>query len=107
MSEWRESVREDALSQGLPPDVAEYIAEEVGRQVGPHIQRAERIERMVWLFGGPPSLAVELTASTAPLGAIASLLARHTGAARRLSAAGVESCRMSLLQRSLTWGDHP
>lgn len=117
-AQFRESVRRDALAAGLPRDIADYLAREVGRQptddeiaAMPSRVRAflavemsgsrtrqhqDALSKIADLYGAS-ALVPELRRSGLPLRSVADILATATGSRHAIDRAGIDQARMQML----------
>ena len=111
-TQFRASVRADAIKAGCPPAVADYLAAQVGktptaaererrdetrsRLVGYRMTaKADALDRIAWMFGAT-SLVPIFRRAGVPLSRVVALLSEATGTRRAIGAAGIANVRMQL-----------
>lgn len=119
-AQFRASVEREALAAGQPPDVARYLAAQVGKDTGkprsaqsarfsataptrPPRDRNGSIEAVCGLYGAH-ALAREFKVAPGSLCSFVAMLESATGGCAKITPAGVENVRLALFaaQRGMT-----
>ena len=116
---FRASVRRDALAAGMPSDLADFLARQVGNdtarvragyernsalQARASAPAGDRMARMCTIYPGASAVAGELRAAGTPLRTVAGMLGAVADSHGNISTAGAESIRLRLLQAHLRKG---
>lgn len=111
-AQFRASVEREALAAGQPPDVARYLAAQVGKDTGkprsaqaarfnataltrPPRDRSGRIDALCGMYGAQ-ALAREFKAAQGSLRAFVAMLESAAGGRATITPAGVENVRVAL-----------
>lgn len=118
---FRASVRRDALAAGMPSDLADFLAQNIGKDTarvlaGDERPRAsalharasvatgDRLARMCAIYPGASAVAGELRAAGTPLRTVAGMFASVADSRGHVGAAGAESIRLRIMQAQMRKG---
>ena len=116
---FRASVRRDALVAGMPSDLADFLAQHIGKddarvlagdernsalQARASAPAGDRLARMCAIYPGASAVAGELCAAGTPLRTVAGMFAAVADSHGNIGRAGAESIRLRLLQAQMRKG---
>ena len=113
------SVRRDALAAGMPSDLADFLAQNIGKDTARVLAGDERnsalharasapigdrLARMCTIYPGASAVAGELRAAGTPLRTVAGMFAAVADSHGHVSTAGAESIRLRIMQAQMRKG---
>ena len=113
------SVRRDALAAGMPSDLADFLAQNIGKDTARVLAGDERnsalharasapigdrLDRMCAIYPGGSAVAGELRAAGISLRTVAGMLASVADPRGHISTAGAESIRLRIMQAQMRKG---
>lgn len=116
---FRASVRRDALAAGMPSDLADFLAQNIGKdtarvlagdernsalQARASAPTGDRLARMCLIYPGASAVAGELRAAGTPLRTVAGMFASVADSRGHVGAAGAESIRLRIMQAQMRKG---